>query len=453
MALAAALEWDVQTGGSDSNGGFFKRGASGTDYSQQTAPQIAIDGTTVTATVHTTTTQITITGATVTTGLVGNGLKITGGGATAGRYEITAVDTVNNRITVDRSAGASTNTVTGNIGGCLATPGETSSYLVTGNIVHLKSGTYTLTTATAGPAGPWKPSSNIACALVGYETTHEDGGARPVISAGSLTSVNIIDCTVATYFNGGGGKVSNVKVDGTDRTRTGVVGIQGAVSYYTNVFGCEVINCGIGVNNCMVQNSSITVCGNGSGTGVNTFSNCRVDDCTSYGMQGVSGANDTIFTNCTVGYNAATGAKTLFRNCTFDSCTSAFGLTSFVSVSVYGCVITNGTNVFNVASSVLMTTVIGQFYYYNVTNVVNGATEYTLLDYTLLTGDPYTDAGADDYSPNNTSGAGAVLRGVCGPFGQSMNRDAGAVQHTDSGGGGSGAFAPFSPSVVRARFG
>ena len=72
MALSATVVWEVRgVTGADTNGGGFNSAAAGTDYSQQAAPQVVIDGATITATVHTTTTQLNIVGYTVAAADVG----------------------------------------------------------------------------------------------------------------------------------------------------------------------------------------------------------------------------------------------------------------------------------------------------------------------------------------------------------------------------------------------
>lgn len=114
MAIGTTCTFEVRTTGNDANGGFFDgvSGTPGTDRSQQDGPHVTIDGTTITATVHTATDQLTLSGYTVSAADAGNAVNINGGTATAGRYRITAVDTVNNRWTLDRSAGTSTQTAT-----------------------------------------------------------------------------------------------------------------------------------------------------------------------------------------------------------------------------------------------------------------------------------------------------------------------------------------------------
>ena len=87
MALAAACVWEVRTTGASTNGGGFKTGASGTDWSQQATAQYAVaDG------VTNGTTTITSATANFGTDVVGNLIYVSGGtgSITADWYEITA---------------------------------------------------------------------------------------------------------------------------------------------------------------------------------------------------------------------------------------------------------------------------------------------------------------------------------------------------------------------------
>src|SRR5262245_1843264 len=107
MALSANTVWNVRTGGSDNNGGAFVSGATGVNRSLQDGAHA-----TPTGTVHTTTTQMNVVGHTVHADDIGNLLQVTAGTATAGFYQITNVDVPNNRWTMDRSMGTSTQTIT-----------------------------------------------------------------------------------------------------------------------------------------------------------------------------------------------------------------------------------------------------------------------------------------------------------------------------------------------------
>lgn len=84
------------------------------------------------------------------------------------------------------------------------------------------------------------------------------------------------------------------------------------------------------------------------------------------------------------------------------------------------------------------------FFYGNTSGEINNTSRYTqLIPNITLTADPITNAGAGDYSPNNTAGGGAVVRAGAPyqafPGGTTTGyRDGGATQHQDSGGGGGG---------------
>src|SRR5688572_25727227 len=182
MALNANTVWETRTTGSDNNGGGFRFGASGTDRSQQDAAHATL---TAASTVHTTTTQINVAVGdfTVSSADIGNIFQITGGTATAGAYEITAVDVPNNRWTVDRSAGTAGQTVVGAMGGAFQTIGKGLGVMVGGNVVWVKAGTYPITVGLAIPGNGTVPGGKNV--LIGYNATRGDnpvGDGRPLIS-------------------------------------------------------------------------------------------------------------------------------------------------------------------------------------------------------------------------------------------------------------------------------
>lgn len=206
-ALSVSMEWDVRTTGSDNNGGAFKKGASGTDFSQQDAAQqaytdIVIGGTT---------TQLTSAAHPFAASSVGNIINITGGtGCTTGRYEVVSIAT--NTITMDRSVGTAASTCTGNLGGSLQTIATAFGAMVANNIVHVKSGTYTQTTTLTGVC---------SMGLNGFATTHYDNGTAPLITTATNSTV--------LYKLGTGGScqwlVNNVNFSNTASVRDkGLVG-------------------------------------------------------------------------------------------------------------------------------------------------------------------------------------------------------------------------------------
>ena len=108
MAWTIGVVFEVQSGGSDSNGGGFVTGASGVDRSQATTAHATLTAASV---VNATTTIIDVDSGDYTCSAddVGNFLQITGGTATAGFYEIKSRSA--QQWTLDRSAGTAAQTV------------------------------------------------------------------------------------------------------------------------------------------------------------------------------------------------------------------------------------------------------------------------------------------------------------------------------------------------------
>jgi hypothetical protein len=96
---STTIVWRVRIGGSDTNGGGVDSSIVVTDYSQQDAAQLSLADITC---ANTTTVTSAVGGFTA--AMVGNAIWLTGGGATAGAYIITARASTNS-ITVDRSPG------------------------------------------------------------------------------------------------------------------------------------------------------------------------------------------------------------------------------------------------------------------------------------------------------------------------------------------------------------
>lgn len=438
MALAAGTIWEVRTTGNDANGGGFNAaGASpGTDYSQQDAAQVTIDGATVTCTVHTTTTQLNIVGAVVTL-WNRNLIKITGGTMTAGTYEVTAVDTPNNRITVDRAAGTAAQTGTGTMGGAKASLGETVPLAsIIGMSIWVKSGTYTMTTSTPGPAGPIVCANAATIKWEGYQTTRGDRGTKPVISAGAVTGISMISPGSTTS----GPRIFNMTLDGNNGAANIVfVGGSGSRWMLVNcivknattgittgsgqVIQCWIDNCVSGVVSASILFSRVT----GGTTGVTLASSQNafftyVSGCSGDGFL-ISG--NGVVTNC-VAYNCAGDG--------FDCQSNTGGcVVNSIALSNTGFGFNNGTAAANQAAN----------HFINVAGFGNSALFNTgvlsaNLDQLTLTGDPFVNAATGDFSLNTTAGAGAVCRAAgIDPYGQTSYLDTGVNQHQDPAGGSS----------------
>jgi len=185
MALSASTVWEVRTTGSDTNGGGFVTGASGTDWSQQNSAQYAVtDGVTAG------TTTITSATAAFGTGVVGNIIYVSGGtgSITAGRYQIVS-RTNSTTIVVDRSTGLTTGTgVTLNIGGALATIGTALALMTQVPMTaYVKAtGTYSLAATLSTPT---QIGNAGELRLIGYTTTRGDNGQATVQQTASSTAL------------------------------------------------------------------------------------------------------------------------------------------------------------------------------------------------------------------------------------------------------------------------
>ena len=169
-AFGAKTVWDVRTTGVDTNGGGFDPGvvSPGTDESQGAGcafTDLTLAGTGTTAT------SVTCPFSSTTHG-PGNFLTITGGsGCTPGTYEELSQSAGIG--TFNLAMGSAASVCTGTLGGPFVTVAKAGGLVVSGNTIAIKAGTYTTTAVTSIVA----PAS-----LVGYQTTHGDGGTKPLIT-------------------------------------------------------------------------------------------------------------------------------------------------------------------------------------------------------------------------------------------------------------------------------
>lgn len=449
MALQATAVCECRSAGSDNNPGYFNPGGSspGTDWSQQDSAQIVIDGATITGIVQATTTTILIAGATVTSAWNRNGLRITGGTATAGLYEITSVNTGTNIITVDRSAGASTNTVVGNIGGATKFLGNltngTGTTLVAGTKIWIKNdGAYSLTTGTAGAGGP-SSIGNLGIFIEGYQTTRGDLGSPPVIDAGAQTGITIIETVLTNNI----WSIVNVKVDGNNNST--ITGFSTGARSATYL--CVAYRCTTGFDGAASQkplNCFASTCTTGFNGG--NMIGCVAYSCTT----GYSLANSNNSASDSIAYSCSGDGFILSVGCTVDNCVAygntgdGFDISAATTENVSNCIAVGNTgygfNTPSTASALAGCRVIKCATYNNTAGAFNTTPVWAYGNITL-TGDPFTNAAGGIFSLNNTAGAGADVRGVAlGTYGQTSYGDIGALQHQDSASGGTTVIGPFA---------
>jgi hypothetical protein len=461
MALSSTGLIDVRTGGNDLNGGFYNPFGTnpGTNWANQDAPLFIIDGTTISATVHTTSTQITIVGRAVLATDNRNSIRITGGTATAGVYEITAVDTVNNRYTLDRSAGTSGQTVQGRIGGALASIGAAAAIMVNGCDVWWQAGNYTCTTATNNVSGgTWNAAqvnTNENTANVrGYNTTYGDDAGSVVFTA-AVSTTTLIQVNSGQNFEG-------ITVDGAVGSQTAVRGffVNGGRLHRSTARNCT--NSGIvtssttdiEVSDCLVHGcTTLPAFVSGAARGL-------IDSVTSRDNQnhGFSGAGT--YVRCRSIRNKTGGTWSGFHNVgttsRFSECHShdnsgdGFNVNNFVhTVSFKNTMASKnagkGWLVLQTRADGIKLLHCAGFENgtgdYDNTRLIDTGANKTVYNFKALTVDPFINAAGDDFSLNNTPNGGAMLRDAGWPssyrgLSTSNYPDIGGVQHQSAVGGG-----------------
>lgn len=185
MALSSASVWEVRpTNGSNTNGGGFVRGASGTDFSQQNAKNTVGSNISVTDAVTTGVATITSATASFTSAIVGNIVFMSGSGVTTGWYQV-ATFTNSTTVILDRSPGTGTGG-TLNIGGALLTLAQLNTNMANGHEGWVKAEA-TITTASAIN---FSFTSSTQSFVAGYTTTRGDGGQ--VTIQATTTSFTIV---------------------------------------------------------------------------------------------------------------------------------------------------------------------------------------------------------------------------------------------------------------------
>ena len=239
MAIPENTQWEVRTTGHNDNGGGFCADYSGTDYSYQDDPQVVFDGSTITASTSGASDTITLTGYTVSNADKGNVLNITGGdNFTTGRYCIIAVNTGTNTWQLDRTCSTdAASGMTGRMGGAVAHPGVIMSSATDFNVVHIKSGTYYISTTTANVANGRIETTGAAQVIVGYESARWDFGTPPNF---------VISVNASAFRMGGSGGRShfiNLKVTATT-SGTSLYGFDlGATTAGGVCVRCHAVNC------------------------------------------------------------------------------------------------------------------------------------------------------------------------------------------------------------------
>lgn len=436
MALASALVVEVNSGGSDSNGGGFVTGSSGTDWSQQTSVKYALTSVTTSAA------NAILLNSSASADMVGNLAQITSGtNFLTGFYQILSVS-AGVSITLDRtctSAAGSGGVV--NIGGALATPGKACSMtLVAGNIIFIKNtGTnYSITSASTNVS-----NGCMAINIAGVNAMYIQGYLTNRVLGNSDSPPSIqLNVASATLFSGGTNAfIQNLVFDGNSQTSSRLTTLSAYFirclieNFNTNNGGSAIfIYCLATGNSANIFTFGSIYCeatGN-TATPFNVTQNGGfTQDCLAYNNTGgttdgfnlsgipVRAINCTSYGNGREGFFAAASVSTLLMNC-YAEANADFG----IRLSGNGQTLINCCAFGNTAGD------------YSTSGV------FSEVGRISVTSSALSNPGSGDFSLNNTSGAGALLRAggfpSNFPAGTTHNYpDVGSVQHQDSGGGSS----------------
>ena len=441
-APAAGTIWEVRpTVGSDTNGGGFVPGSSGTDYSQQSSAQYALTNgvTNGTATVGT---------VSASADMVGNICYIAGGtGSISGNWYQVLSQVTGVSITVDRSSGLTTGTgVTINVGGAWATLNPWVTAVQPGNTTWVKAtGIYGLNTHLN--LGVGAGSTGQTMVIEGYTTTRGDGGRVTINCTTTLTgSACINNNTPGLVF-------ANFNVSANGNSARGLqIGNRGA---YYNIAATGFTD------------SWAFFTGSGNGL----YVNCSASSCTCVGFSQSSDATyiDCYATGCQGGFSLSSGGRITCIRCTAGNNTGSTSYHGFdiqanqnALVMLNNVAYNNGGDGFrfeNAQQTIYLvqnnigygnagfgfnytsapTGVLYEFDYNaygantsgNLNNITAGTHDVT------LTGNPFNNPGSGDFSLNSTAGAGGACRGA-GFQGSSAGAgngaiDIGSVQSTGGG--------------------
>lgn len=336
MALNAAIQWEVRpTNGGANNGGGFRSGASGTDFSQQNAAQIAFTDLVIGATNTQLTSAANPFGATH----VGNIIAITGGtGFTTGLYEVSSV--AGSTATMDRAVGTAGSTGgTGNLGGARSgfSNGTTTlqSSLVAENIVWVKNEAWNeaVSLTVGGAAG-------APIIIEGYNTSRGDtptGANRPRNNRAGAGTVGISVVGAHQLRNLW---VSNAGTIGINTTSATVLFINcrssnNGTTGLTDAFACIAISCEFDNNTTNGVTSSTTLIG----WGLSVHDNALIGLTTPFAV-----AFSLIYANGSHGINAGATNPRYFHN-TIDANTGA--TTDGVNIGTSGIGAIVGNNITN----------------------------------------------------------------------------------------------------------
>lgn len=383
MAISSQAVIEVRADGSDTNGGAYVPGA-GVDYSQQTAPQVA-----VTDAVANGTTTITSATANWNSNHQNNVVYLQGGSGSLAATRRQVMTVVNSTtITVDATVATGTG-ITLNLGGAMASLGGVGNFPQNLNTVWVRgdAGVQLMGNGTGNtPGNRWSPgTTNLK--VRGYGTTRGDG-TRAIIRASAASITLITSGNVGQWFmdlqfeSGGFSNVAGIQVGNNGvALRCVASGLTAAQAYNLASGNARAIDCRA------TGGSHSSGAFNITGAGAICLG-CTADSNVGGNGRGFAGGGHVVC--CVARSNSGVG---------FSSAISAIGCTAdrngshgFDAVaSVLGCLSTNNTN----NGLNVVTHAEGCFTYGNTGASIDAAPAFGSSP-TALAGDPYLDGAGGD---------------------------------------------------------
>lgn len=423
MAIDATVIWEARATATASmvNGGGFKPGASGTDYSKQDAAQYALTGVTSGGAGNTVLT------ASAAADMVGNVIHTVSGTNFTNNswFEITSVSVGASITCSTNSAGASISTGVGvsgvmNVGGALSfnstLDDDFFEQMIGGQTLYMKNGSFSLGENIS--VASTSSSLTNPCVIIGYNSTRGDnptGSSRPTWNFGvnavvwgpvfilkylSITGTG----TTVTSIASGSGQYHYCKITNTSTTAARL-----AISCGSTIVGL--------MNNIEAVSQNGTAIANGTGGGVRHVACYAHDSDTGFSVATQGYCEDCIAEgNLTAGFATTSSSGQIIRNCTAYGREGKVGIgisinagtaSLFIQNSIiYGC--TTGVS----QATAQLFSVGGEFNCFN--NNTTNATNYTLAA-TDVTSNP-TFSGASQITGTTATTSGSVLTQSGGDF-------------------------------------
>lgn len=427
MALASTIVWELRAAGSDNNGGGFKTGASGSDFTQQNAAQYALTGVTSSGAGNT------VLSASAAADMVGNVAQaISGTNVTPGFFEVLSV-VVGVSITFSTNSAAAS-ICTGvaasgviNIGGALATWAKLfgTGAMAAGHQAFVK-GSFTITTALVISFQSGLVSGSIGSFVTGYTTTRTDGGQATLTTP--TNSIDLVAFTTSfglTFRNITSSSTAGTRGDGWKAkagNNSAAIGFDNCVfdgfsRHIVGNFAVDFMFASLFLRKCELKNGTSTSDG-ARNSGYTAMVGCYIHDNAGYGWRTGSGGipGGFVAENCIIVRNgldnlildssdsptAANSGCAYIRNCALTDSTAGAGLncdTNANRVIILENNILYGNATFGFTAAAYPALLIGGTNAYGANGTAaRGLNAQILPGDITLSADPFTNRAGGDFS-------------------------------------------------------